>query len=559
MKNLLKITLAVGVAATLSGYAKAQTVAVKGLGSSGLFLELGLGASSSTTGSIHATCVWSENTNSVVATDTSISGSSLTDTGNAWVAWTPGTGSCTAPGSNSQIYSYLQTDSVVGNRCLFNGTKCTIAYPTNTPASAGLILGTSGEVALPNIIATKLNSAAVNAAGTDIRPEDAEFAVTRAVNTGSLPCGTAVVTGSQYLALGYTNGGPIDSAFSTSLFHVINFSLPASYTVTPVGATPIVVVANKTNATDGLGQSGITNLSNSVLAKFLDGTNSFANQALSTGPSASGAPVTMIIREPLSGTYNTMEYNISNATGNTVTGGITPASANKTSQDVGSTQLAAQKACNANGTPINPMNIPTTSGGARKRAIGTGEELKEANLTTDALGYGFWSVANFASVPNTKYLKVDGVDPLLKATATYTGTVPTTGSTDLANVDLHTTSTGSYPIWSLLRLVNAGSTPLTAVTNLATAAQGFVTFGTSTSRPDFVVPTQLKVVRSHFIPPAGSGLPATAANGHVGLTGSACTAAEAGGDVGGVVFLLTTDSSFCSTNHVTTGHTGQRR
>ena len=99
----------------------------------------------------------------------------------------------------------------------------------------------------------------------------------------------------------------------------------------------------------------------------------------------------------------------------------------------------------------------------------------------------------------------------------------------------------------------------TAVTNLATAAQGFVTFGTSTSRPDFVVPTQLKVVRSHFIPPAGSGLPATAANGHVGLTGSACTAAEAGGDVGGVVFLLTTDSSFCSTNHVTTGHTGQRR
>jgi hypothetical protein len=573
MKTLLKITLAVGIATALSGYAKAQTVAVKALGSSGVFLELGLGASSPTHGTINAICAWSENSSSVVATDTS-TGSSLTDTGNAWVAWTPGTGTCAAPGSNSQIYSYLQTDSVVGNRCLFNGSKCTIAYPTSNPAPADLLYtgGTcgsttsQGECNLPAAVATALNNTAVNAAGTDIRPEDAEFAIARAVNTGSLPCGTAVVSGSQYLALGYTNGSAIDSAFSTSSFHVINFSLPSTgFFVTNVGATPVVVVANKTNATDGLGQSGITNLSNSVLAKFLDGTDSFANQAQSTNPTNTGAPVTAIIREPLSGTYNTMEYNIPNATGNTigdhVSVGITPASANKTSQDVGLNQLAAQKACNANGTPINPLNIGTTSGGFRKRAIGTGESLKETNLTTDSLGYGFWSVANFASVPNTKYLKVDGIDPLLKSSATYTGVVPTLNSAELANVDLHNVANGSYPIYSLLRLVNAGTTALPAVTNLASAAQAFVNFGTTTSRPDFITPSQLTVVRSHFIPPIGANEPTTPANGDskLGNGRTACTAAESGGDVGGVVLTLAADSSTYCVSGNTTGLNKQRR
>lgn len=552
MKNFLKASLALGVTAVaLSANAKAQTVEVNALGSSGLFLELGLGASSSK-GSIDAACVWSENTSSVVATDTS-SGTSLQDKGNAWVAWTPGTGgTCAAPSSSSNVYAYLSTDSVVGNRCLFNanltgGAKCSIAYPTTDPAPAGLILGVSGEVALPATIAAALNKATVNAAGTDIRPEDAEFAIARALK----PCGAPVAAGSQYLGLGYANGGTIKSFYSSSLFNVINFSLPASFTVTPVGATPVVVVVNGNGDNTGFSQSAITNLTTSALAFFLDGTYSYADQALAN-PSASGDAVTTIIREPLSGTYNTMEYNIPNTT------------VQKTSQDVGLVQPAAQQNCSGTAVKTNPLDIATTSGGARKRAIGTGQELSEVLANANSLGYGFWSTANFAgytpaAAPHAKYLTIGGIDPLLKNGIAYTGALPLTGTAELADVDLHTTANGTYPIWSLLRLVNVGSTAPTAVTALATSAEAFVSFGSTTSRPDFIVPTSLTVVRSHFLPPAGAGEPTAIANGHVGLPGSACTAPEVGGDVGGVIYTLRADSSYCTANHVTTGHTGQRQ
>ncbi len=110
MKKLLATLslAAVTVLGALAVNANAQTVAANGLGSSSLFLESGLGASSATTGSINATCLWSGNnssaTNAVTATDTTVVtggvNQSLTDSGSAWVAWTPGTGSCAAPGSN---------------------------------------------------------------------------------------------------------------------------------------------------------------------------------------------------------------------------------------------------------------------------------------------------------------------------------------------------------------------------------------------------------------------------------------------------------------------------
>jgi hypothetical protein len=564
VKNLLKASFAVGVAiASLSATSQAQTVAVNGLGSSAMFLELGLAASSATTASpagLGATCLWTENTNTVVATDTSAGTPGLTDAGSAFVAWTPGTGTCAAPVSPT-IYAYLQTDSVVGNRCLFNGTACTVKYPTSDPASANIILS-SGEVALPTTVANALNSAAVNVAGTDIRPEDAEFAVTRATTN----CGTAVATGSQYLGLGYGNGTTVDSTFSSSTFNVLKFTLPSAFSVTPLGATPIVVVVNSGSASTGFNAAGITNLTSQALSLYLDGTNSYTNQALST-PAATGAAVTTIIREPLSGTYNTMEYNEPN-TSNATTGF-------HTSQDVGLDQPAAQQNCSGTSVGTNPLNIATPSGGARKRAIGTGQELSEVISTSvvpvggsvASLGYGFWSVANYkgytsAAAPFARYVTVDGVDPLLNAStpySTYNGTLPLAGTAEIANVNLANVANGSYPIWSLLRLVNTGSTPLAAVTSLATASQNFVPSGTTSGRPDFVQATSLSVLRSHFIPPAGAGEPTTASNGHGSDTSSACSATEAGGDVGGVVITLTADSRYCSTHGVTTGQTGERR
>ena len=588
-KFLITLPLAIATAfCALAVDANAQTVSVNGLGSSALFLEAGLGASSLTTGVINAPCVWTGNNsvaagNVVSATDTSVPTLTLSDAGNAWVAWTTGGGSCAAPASGATIYAYLQTDSVVGDRCLFNanlpgGALCKITYPTTNPASAALLYpgndASRTETALPTSIANALNLATVNAAGTDIRPEDAWFATKRALT----PCGTVITTpnstppptrvNTQYLGLGYSNGGDIQSFIGGSPFHVIDFTIPTksgnSYAVTPVGATPILVVINGPSSGFGAA-SGFSDISSATLAQFLDGRLSLTNQVNGV---SSGNVVNTIVREPLSGTYNTMEYNVPNRT--------SPAATFQTSQDVGLNQPTAQRNCNGTGVGSNPMNIASIGGGARERAIGTGQALAQVvgGNTHDTLGYGFWSVANFkpfsaSTASAAKYLTVDGVDPLITTSANHTGTIPQTGSTDLANVTLANVGTnGSYPIWSLLRFVTVGSTTApTPVTDLASAAQLFVTFGTTNARPDFITTANLKVVRSHFVPPApdpvvanvSDGQPTPAFNGNVGAPTSHCVATEVGGDVGGVVLLLSNESTFCITQPVKTGHTNQRR
>jgi hypothetical protein len=417
-----------------------------------------------------------------------------------------------------------------------------------------------------------LNSTTVNYAGSDIRPEDAEFAITRALT----PCGTPVVSGSQYLGLGYSNGNEIGSfnfnqAGTGSSFNVVNFSLSSPYSVTIVGATPIIVAANGTGISAGA-------ISAQTLAWLLDGTYSYTGQ-VSSSPSATGSPLTVYLREALSGTYNTMEFNNPNTV------------ALQTSQDVGVNQPTAQVNCSgsvptglvAGSSPAAyDLNIATTSGGARQRQIGTGGELAAvvANANGNSLGYSFWSVANFAgftsaAAPNSAYLQIvpnggtTAVDPLLANGVTYTGAIPTTGSAELANVDLHTTQNGSYPIWSLLRLVTVNSAATIAAENLAAATDDFVSFGTSTSRPDFVVPSSMKVVRSHFIPPAGVGLPSAPANGDnaLGNGSTACIDSESGGDVGGVAILLTgnqtlngfeSDNKYCETTGNLTGQVNHR-
>ncbi|MGA3129897.1 MAG: hypothetical protein ABSD59_03795 [Terracidiphilus sp.] len=567
MKSILRIAFAIGLAAVASAAsATAQTVVLDGLGSSAYFLQAGLGASYSG-GAINAPCVWSEKNGSVVATDTS-TGTSLTDSGNAWVAWTKGSdGTCATAGS---IYAYLQTDSVVGNRCLFNSNlstrECFITYPTTPASPAGLILGAS-EVSLPSSVVTALNSSTqlVNYAGTDIRPEDAEFAITRAL-TG---CGTPVATGSQYLGLGYSNGGNILGYSGTggSSFHVISFSLPSSApNVTVVGATPIVVAVNDNS---GTGFGAYSNISSQALANFLDGTYSYTGQVASS-PSATGSAATVFLREPLSGTYNTMEYNVPNRVG-------PPGGSFATSQDVGLNQPSTQVNCPGSpliaGSTTNPLFIETPSGGSRQRAIGTGKELAAvvANSTTtgtgNSLGYSFWSAANFAGfsgLTTAKYYTVDGFDPLGTG-----GTIPTT-STQLASVSLSTTANGTYPIWSLLRLVNVDPSVDNALADLASATDDFV----SPSHPDFVAPSDMNVVRSHFTPPAGSGLPDSSllANGDWQLndSNSNCFNNESGGDVGGVIIgiylnslthspLSLNDNSYCTNTGNAGGQVGYRR
>lgn len=564
MKKLV-LSLSLSLAAmplALTSNAHAQSVVLNGLGSSALFLEAGLGTTLSPVG---AQCWWTGNNSSsagnvVTATDTKNS-PAVADSGNAWVAWTTGGGSCTNPTSTAKVWAYLQTDSVVGNRCLFNAqassATCTIAYPTTKPSSVGLLFpandATKSETALPTTIASALNAAKVNYAGTDIRPEDAVFAVARAGASGAGTCGDAIGSG-QYLKLGYdptsTNSAlnSVKSFFSGSLFHTTQFTLPTTYFVTPIGATPVVVTVN--------GFSGISDISSAALSQFLDGTFSYTGQA--SGAGATGSAVTVLIREPLSGTYNTMEYNVPNRTQ------ADGSYLYQTSQDVGLRQPSGQPACDSSKNPLNPLNIATASGGHRRRAIGTGQELAEVLDTTNngsnILGYGFWSKANYSSFSGsttTHYLTVDGVDPL-RDTSVSGNPIPTS-ATALAGVTLSHVSDGSYPIWSLIRFVTADSTSKSNADTLATATQNFTVFGGTNPRPDFITSNNLVAVRSHFIPPAGTTQPSTAADGNVGLPSSSCTATEAGGDVGGVVLALSDDSDWCSTNHNPNGQTGQRR
>jgi hypothetical protein len=581
MKNLCKASLAVAIAAAaFSSHAQAQTVltnsqnvVLNGLGSSAMFLQLGQTANSSY--GFSAACVWSGNNtasagNVVSATDTSVTPSAV-DKGNAWVEWTPGTnGSCSNPASDAKIYAYLQTDSVVGNRCLFNGTHCTITYPTTNPVSVGSILGTANEVALPANVATALN-AAPNFAGTDIRPEDAAFATLRAQGA----CGVAITDSNNggattpYLGLGYSNGSTIQGSTQGlgSSFNVVNFSLPSSFTVTPLGAVPVVVVVNSNDTAAKGALTQFSNITSQNLAKFLDGSYYAANEIGGTGTD----PVYVFAREPLSGTYNTMEYSVPNTVDNTdfsITG-------NYTSQDVGYNQPASQRDCSGNTNFINtttftssanPLAIlSSTSGSARFRSIGTGNELKavrtyaDANSLANNLGYGFWSVANYAGyagVSTAKYLTIDSVDPLGAS-----GVIPTT-TAQINAVSLSTVADGSYPIYSLLRLVSTNSSATSAVTTLATGVQNFVaTNDYPTKRPDFVKLADITAVRSHFAPPSVTvgGNAIVLANGDTQFGSSHCTALpEAGGDVGGVVISLSTDDTYCSDNGVTTGITGER-
>ncbi len=506
------------------------------IGSSALYLETGQAAAQEFQTQISGTnyqCLWTGGSGALVATDPT---TGQPENGSSWIVWNidtvDGGNSCANPGTSPQIYSYLQTDSVVGIRCLFNG--CNITNNASGGATQNAIFATpctpdgstpNEEVCtLPASIAAFWGSGlVVNVAGTDIRPEDAYFATVRALT----PCGTPVAPGSQYLGLGYTSPSGVQSEFSTSVSHIANFSLPSSYTVYRFGAVPIVVAVNETDA-NGFANTAITNINSEDLANLLDGTLSKTEDV--SGVTTGSEGVTVLIPEPVSGAYNTMEYNIPNNL------------ENQTSQDVGEFQLPTQINCTGTSVNSNPMHIATTAG-YRSRVIGAGEMLNVifgagsigAPPTGAILGYAFWSTQNFKNAysgsspynTNARYLTVDGVDPLLNSYGPYpgsagpcvsgtcpAGTIPTPGNGGLGSVTLANVADGSYPIWSFLRLVCTGSgtsTACTAASALTTASQSFVTFGAAGSQTDLCrSPARRSPARTSCLP-ASAAFPATAA------------------------------------------------
>jgi hypothetical protein len=519
-------------------------------------------------------CAWDSSfVQNFTLTDTraGIPGGPLTDIGAAWVTWQPSGGASTCATSvvpGSEVV-YISVDSAVGTRCFFAVPQCTVSTTATSSTASGTTLTGISETTMPSAVVSAISAALVSVAATDIRPEDAKFATLRAL-TG---CGYPVVTGSQYLGLGYSNGSKIAGSThqtngSGGTFNVANFAITGkdpftgdsvpTWQVTSVGATPVVVFVNPGDE-GGFGSLFITNINRELLAGFLDGTYGRASdltpQIFSNGVVV---PTTVYLREPLSGAFNTIEYAIPNS----VEG--------QSSQEVGIAALNTEVTGNA--YPLyNCTNYPPTTSNTwlssqnplteadprgshtsyRARAIGSSNEVKAVLATTDSLGYAFWSSTNFANTTaeTAKYLTVDGVDPIQEIWSD--GAVPTSTNGLLGNVSLSHVKDGSYPIWSLLRLV---SIPSTAGATVAAEIAADVPKYLTASQPDFVAAGTLRIVRSHFSPPGVSypGNSSTPANG----TGSAT---ESGGDVGGLVLTLQSDGDYNIDNGVITGNVGFRQ
>jgi hypothetical protein len=280
-----------------------------------------------------------------------------------------------------------------------------------------------------------------------------------------------------------------------------------------------VFLINKTNP-NGLGATSggnpvFTNIATNDAQRLFNGDECDGN-AFNAPGAPPNFPVHVMLREPLSGTMNTIEFTIFRLTAtypNTQEKNVDPSSATG-----------------------NPLNQSCTSGGGdRQRGIGTGEIVGTAvHNTTDSLGYAFFSYGNVSSIAGTTsygYLTLDGVDGIK---STYVdGQLPTCPAPAFCPAVPGTSyphlRDGTYRSWSVLRVVTdpfPNPNFINAQT-LVTQAQIHI----NDQVPDFVPfigfggDPGLQLYRSHFTPLGQTVIPN---NGLGGQT-------EAGGDVGGCI------------------------
>jgi hypothetical protein len=482
----------------------------------------------------------------------------VNEPGNLWVVW-----------STNGIWAYLSVDSTVGVRAFQAAprAKLALAAQASLPLSATSNYlywnDSSKDTALTTAVYNALNSVALTAANTDIRPEDALFATNRALNTlgyGSIADPRSGHSG-QYL-IGYG----IESKFGTGVAHPVSFAIsgadpmsgttvPAFVTI-PVGAAPIVFLADTLS---GAATASATNITGANAASLFSGHGACAG-SLVTGVSATAA-LYPILREPLSGTMNTVEYSVF------VPGGY--------SQETG---IANGNVAPPNGN-INPLQLPCGSGD-RYRAIGTGDEVKDVQTVSNAIGYSFFSFESTGANAAYRYITLNSIDPIAKTYPTG-GALPSCGSGAgylscpvAGGTSFPHLRDGSYAAWSIYRMVT-DSTGQTNAQALATEAQTLV----NSTIPDFVPfnpvcavtasgtnDPGLDVYREHFVPSTITTIPDTisitpndgprnttnvtctvvrASLPHLTLGGSiaAGTNTEEGGDVGGGI-----EGPFSATN-----------
>jgi hypothetical protein len=495
------------------------------------------------------------------------SGLILPEAGNIWIVWNAAAAAGTSGGI---VCAYVSVDSVIGLRAYFASDTISLpaaAVGTTGNGSVPYISGTS--TALPANIQTYVNGAKINYGATDIRPEDGKFATLRALTAYG-----AFITGRGFTGVGYqgsastpwlgvpivssvssAQANPVDWAFVPGDTDPVTGAAPRVYKELEVGAAPVLVVANVSNTSAGhLGDPNlnITNIPRFLLSKVLLGQVGHVRDLTSATDSySSDAALHVWIREPTSGTYNTIDFTVPNS--NEIAGDYAQATGRVTGQEAGITPTnttcaghQTSSGCPSGDYPSgNPLfleytpTIGSPNGSTRGRTIGTGEMISTVNSNADSIGYAFWGFSSFSTskAPNLKYLTVDGADPLyssINPNPGGSGVLPQCPATPCI-LPFDNIKNGGYPIWSKYRGVYDYSDPLNLATNMVALAQS----ASTSTYSDFVPATALYVFRSHF-----AQVVTTSGKGYSPNNGNITGIPETGGDMGGAVLTVQSDQDF---------------
>jgi hypothetical protein len=495
--------------------------------------------------------------------------------GSVWVEWSTGTSSPTDP--PTEVCAYLNIDSIAGNR-LFFGTAAT-GLPSGSlsfPGGCTALATTAGQNQVPILppdqpgvpagVCNAINGVAFNAAPSDIRAEDAKNGVQRALTAwaatatglgyGPGPIGLEIESGitgtaNQVQAVDFNIAGDDPVNTSTPIAHSLTGVDKKAYVSLNIGAQIVLVLVNTDDtSTSGLGSSTLHNINAPTLSRVFSGRSDRTRDVILTA-GLSAKPLTVLQREPLSGTMNTFEFQIPR-TLREQTNSQEEVSIGTTTQAINPTGAVPT---GWTGT-VNPLDLKNTKSGALKvRVIGTGQMVSTiaangsvdgaGNALTNQIGYAFFSFGNVKSaIGFAKYLTVDGADPLYPGIndnpngpgglPACTAPCPSSPTAPYTSPTFTNISSGGYPIWNVLRVITTGS--LGANTNGVCATGATVCQLAQTAEaqvaqiPDFVPYSSLTVFRSHY----SLTLDGVAFPGH---NGNKARTVEEGGDANGKPYL----------------------
>ena len=409
----------------------------------------------------------------------------------------------------------------------------------------------------------------------------------------------------QLVGTAITGDYPGDTPFPVVAFNLTgtdpftNALLP-NFNVIPVGASPIIVIHSSTVAAGVAGGlSGLTDASEAEIGRLYSaaaGNNGNAAGAFSDCPTCFG--FVSFAREPLSGTYNTFEETIarhpsslsvfrnSQEHGNFTQGGAV--TNNPMGGGVGGPGLNGYR-FRAIGTGDEVASVQCSN------VVCNGGAQAAQHPGKDGIGYTFFSFGNVSGIASNasyRYITLNGTDPLwhnyLPGSVGITdpgqslaaGELPNAASmpancanpagvvnahafpcnenviwaadnyaqvagTTVLSYSFPNVRNGSYPSWSLLRLVAPAGAPTSSANALVAASNTYVV----TTVPDYVpfnavqdpntgafTDPGLQVLRSHF----GCTVATCGTNGFTGLANVAQQGAvELGRDAGGAILSFT--------------------